>query len=39
VTENGFGNAAPIADLLSELSALARGAIERDERLYCWICV
>lgn len=39
VTENGFGDAAPIADLLSELSALARGAIERDERLYCWICV
>ena len=32
-------DAAPLAHLLSELSALARGANERNERLYCWICV
>jgi hypothetical protein len=33
------GDAALLAHLLSELSALARGASERNERLYCWICV
>jgi hypothetical protein len=39
VNDRGSGDAALLAHLLSELSALARGAIERDERLYCWICV
>jgi len=36
---NGRGNAWAPADLLIELSALARGAIERGEHLYCWVCV
>jgi hypothetical protein len=28
-----------LAHLLGELSALARGATERNERLYCWSCL
>jgi hypothetical protein len=32
-------DAAPLAHLLGELSALARGASEHDEHLYCWICL
>ncbi|MEU6324868.1 hypothetical protein [Streptomyces sp. NPDC047009] len=39
VESNGFGDAGPLGDLLSELSLLARGATERGERLYCWVCV
>lgn len=30
---------APIVSLLTELGALARGASERGERVYCWLCV
>jgi hypothetical protein len=38
--EEGKPSGAPLlAHLLSELAALARGAIERNERLYCWICL
>jgi hypothetical protein len=39
VNGSDSGDAAVIAHLLSELSALARGANVRKERLYCWICV
>jgi hypothetical protein len=39
VASGESGDPALLAHLLGELSALARGAIQRDERLYCWICV
>ena len=29
----------PLVSLLTELRALARGASERGERVYCWLCV
>ncbi|MEE1784469.1 hypothetical protein PUR71_16395 [Streptomyces sp. SP17BM10] len=27
-----------LADFLRELAALARRAVAREQRLYCWIC-
>jgi hypothetical protein len=40
-TDEFFGSADPrdAADFLQQLAALARRARDRDERLYCWICV
>ena len=29
----------PITHLVKELAALAQGAVERGENLYCWVCV
>ncbi|WP_194909144.1 hypothetical protein [Catenulispora rubra] len=34
-----LADTAPIVSLLTELRALARGASERGERVYCWLCV
>jgi hypothetical protein len=35
----GRGDPEDLASLLSELAALARRARDRDERMYCWVCV
>jgi hypothetical protein len=39
IEERGSGDADIIRGLLQELAELARGAQQRDERLYCWVCV
>jgi hypothetical protein len=39
VEERGSGDGDAFGGLLHELAALARGALQRGERLYCWICV
>ena len=33
------GDAAPLARFLRELAGLARDALNRGDRLYCWICL
>ncbi len=40
-TEEFFGQGDPqiLAGLLQELAELARRARNRDERMYCWVCV
>jgi hypothetical protein len=35
----GRGDTAVLTNFLQELAELARGALDRRERLYCWICV
>jgi hypothetical protein len=35
----GQGDPEVLADVLSELAELARRAGDRDERMYCWVCV
>jgi hypothetical protein len=33
------GDSSPIVELLGQLRELARGAAEREEQVYCWVCV